>query len=201
MRHCPICRQFFCSVDSICITCQENLFRRINVVQAEVKLPFPVYSLWVWGKLDYSVSFLLYALKGGRKTLFYQSLVKECFFRFSFLQKEFLYIPAAGRGHDLDHAGLFAKALADVFSASVFNILCRVKNQKQKRLSKFDRMKNTVILKNINLAESFPDWKNKNILFIDDVLTTGSTALAAYKALGCPKHFKVLVLAYRPKIR
>lgn len=201
LRHCPICGQFFSSVDFICFACQEKLFRNINFSQAETALPFPVYSLWTWGKLDYFLSFLLYALKGGGHSCFYKKVAKECLFRSSFLKKELIYIPAAGRGKELDHAECFAKALANIFSSQFLNIFHRKKNRKQKRLSRVEREKHTIILKNTVSSTDLARYSNKNIIFVDDVLTTGSTALSAYKALGCPKFFTVLVLAYRPKIR
>lgn len=37
------------------------------------------------------------------------------------------------------------------------------------------------------------------IIFIDDVVTTGSTARAAWKALGCPDFFEVWCIAFQPK--
>lgn len=209
LRHCPICGQFFSVVNFTCQSCQEKLFCSINFCKAEIDLPFPVYSLWTWGKLDYSISFLLYALKGGGHSCFYKKVAKECFFRSSFLKREIIFIPAASREKKLDHAGCFAKALADIFFSQFLNILCRVKNKKQKRLSKLERRANSIILKNTKFKNTpttqsdtnLAKWNNKNIIFVDDVLTTGSTALSAYKALNCPKFFTVLVLAYRPKIR
>lgn len=36
--------------------------------------------------------------------------------------------------------------------------------------------------------------------FVDDVLTTGSTALAAWQALGHPRHFTVWSLIYRSRL-
>ncbi|MBE8221169.1 MAG: hypothetical protein HAW60_00390 [Bdellovibrionales bacterium] len=201
LRHCPICGQFYFSVNFTCKSCNQKLFGSINFSKAEVNLPFPVYSLWTWGKLDYFLSFLLYSLKGSGNSFFYKKVAEECFFQPVLLKKELIYIPAASRSKYLDHSGYFAKALADKCSSKFLNILCRKKNKKQKRLSRMDRLKNSTSLKNTISSQDLKSIGNKNIIFVDDVLTTGGTALSAYKALGCPKFFKVLVLAYRPKIR
>lgn len=40
----------------------------------------------------------------------------------------------------------------------------------------------------------------KTVVFVDDVITTGSTAMAAYMALGDPENFEVWTLASRPKL-
>jgi hypothetical protein len=39
--------------------------------------------------------------------------------------------------------------------------------------------------------------KNQRVIFVDDIVTTGYTALAAYKALGQPRRFEVWSLLYR----
>ncbi len=38
------------------------------------------------------------------------------------------------------------------------------------------------------------------VVFADDVLTTGSTARAAFKALGKPSGFEVWAIVWRPKL-
>lgn len=201
IKHCPICGGFLSLTNTICQNCNNKFFDTIDAKSAETKLPFPVYSLWTWGKLDYNISFLLYSLKGGGDSCLYQQIAKECMFHFFFVNKDAIYIPAASRTLDLDHSGCFAKALSKNSLGQLLNILIRGNKQKQKRLSKIERTKKNIFLSKDFDKNSLPDLKNKNIIFVDDVLTTGSTAMASYKALGCPKNFKVLVLAYRPKIK
>jgi len=43
-------------------------------------------------------------------------------------------------------------------------------------------------------------YAQKTVVFVDDVITTGSTAMAAYIALGDPENFEVWTLAHRPKL-
>jgi predicted amidophosphoribosyltransferase len=42
--------------------------------------------------------------------------------------------------------------------------------------------------------------KSSNYIFIDDVVATGGTAIAAWYALGKPKFFQIWGLAYRPRL-
>lgn len=42
--------------------------------------------------------------------------------------------------------------------------------------------------------------KSSNYIFIDDVVATGSTATAAWYALGKPEFFQIWSLAYRPRL-
>lgn len=201
MRFCPICGRFLPFIDCVCEACFVSLQREFTFNLAEVDLPFPVYSLWTWGELDHSISCLLYSLKGGGGFSFYQFLAKESVLQFSFLKKKGVYIPAPPSRRGLDHAGTFSEALAQVSKFKVLNILQRTGEGRQKYLSRLERARRSIALCKFSGLRKDLVGQAESVIFIDDVLTTGSTALSAYQALGCPKSFKVLVLAYRPKIR
>ncbi len=62
----------------------------------------------------------------------------------------------------------------------------------QKKKSKFERMNLEYRWNKQNLHNSF-------VIFIDDVVTTGSSAVAAWLAIGKPKNFLVLSLGYTSK--
>lgn len=42
--------------------------------------------------------------------------------------------------------------------------------------------------------------KGARIVFVDDLITSGATALAAYRALNSPVDFEVWTIARRPKL-
>jgi predicted amidophosphoribosyltransferase len=71
-------------------------------------------------------------------------------------------------------------------------------SQSQKKKSRTQRFKVS-----LEWAENFTptDFRNqsagKTLVFVDDVLTTGATARAAWKTLGKPRDFAVWTLAQR----
>ncbi len=74
--------------------------------------------------------------------------------------------------------------------------ICALKPQKgtanQKELSRLQRTQRV-----FDLNVEFSKPSNTRIIFVDDVVTTGQTALAAYNALKKPSNFEVWCLIYR----
>lgn len=70
------------------------------------------------------------------------------------------------------------------------NVLKKRRNaDRQSRLNKEERKKNM-----IGLFEASPDIKGRNVLVVDDILTTGSTVLACFRALRRRKPSKIVFL-------
>ncbi|MFV8257027.1 ComF family protein [Bdellovibrio bacteriovorus] len=106
------------------------------------------------------------------------------------------FVPAPSKSGAEDHASLFARALAAHMGGVYFPCLRKASSGKQRRADRGERalIAMELVEKNTELSKNSTDilW-----IFVDDILTTGSTARAARLALGSPPHFEVWVLAER----
>ena len=132
--------------------------------------------------------------------LFYESLIQnEEFNKIIDLQLIFVPIPLSSaklRKRGYNQAEILAKNLSKKLSFSIVNCLERVKETKsQFELNKEERRKNMAGA--FRLKKEFKDYiKNKNILLVDDVLTTGATMSEAGKILKKSGAKKVWALAF-----
>jgi predicted amidophosphoribosyltransferase len=99
-------------------------------------------------------------------------------------------VPAPSSSGRRDHAFLLAQGLHELTGWELKNCLQRTTQQQQKELDKRARLR-------VSLQASEKISDEQAVLFIDDVMTTGATAQAAYLALGRPKNFFIVTLAYR----
>ncbi|MGZ3743352.1 MAG: ComF family protein [Pseudobdellovibrionaceae bacterium] len=115
------------------------------------------------------------------------------------MKKSFFIIPSPSKTKSPDHAQLFAHALVRKGGGELYNCLLRKDpiNQ-QKNKSRRQRQKVTFVWsENFTKQEFIKVSSGKRIIFVDDVVTTGSTARAAWISLGKPRDFAVWALAQR----
>lgn len=166
--------------------------------------PFPTYSLANWSEQQTDfVSKLVHGFKGGRDlraARILASLIVYVRERAGPLPKNALIVPAPGGKHD--HARALATEIGEILHAPLVDILLDPKrgkaspNQKLQALEGRFQRRYEVRTSEVDLkAHIFekPTW-----IFVDDVITSGATAMAAYMALGDPTCFEVWTLANRP---
>jgi len=207
LRSCLYCGSLDRGADGLCEICSEDLWSWQKIGgglfhQKIHKLEVQTLFHWIPGKQEV-LSRLVRELKGtqGRKLwqVYAGEFAKQVTLDKAVKRKPILLIPAPSRKGEKDHALLFAEALtAERPHIEIYNCLSRHSSGSQKKKSRSQRQRARV-----EWAENFtlPDFQakavGKKVIFIDDIVTTGSTAMAAWKALEKPRDFAVWALAQR----
>lgn len=205
-RTCAYCGSFF-STEILCHECWNELpMREQGLVSVQLNIEsssIEVLSLLDWFPHQSPVSSSLIAgLKGGGVKSSFDSLAMEFVTRWLSRTKTrgaVLLVPAPTnpkrRGHGPDHALVWSLSLTDKLGAATNNCLrtSMIDSQKTKNREERTRVHMTCDAED---HEKIAQFKGE-IVFVDDVVTTGSTAKAAYIALGRPPRFQVWSIAYR----
>jgi predicted amidophosphoribosyltransferase len=180
-------------------------FARLNRARSDellmpADLKFPVYALYTWTPTNDSILRpMLYSLKGGRCVEQFKNLALEFSLRIKKCHEEsVLVVPPRKNQAASDHALTWAMSLAQLWNFEICDCLILPKGFKpesQKQKSVESRLE-----REFSLVKNAKFPRKTRIVFADDILTTGSTARAAFKALGEPKNFEVWAIAWRPKL-
>lgn len=180
----------------LCPACERELLLLRKPSQAQLGFTVNCLYRWVPGQSD-MLSRLVSYLKGGGTSCawnFYAEKLAADSWKHLEGVKRICIIPAPGKGYD--HAYEWAFALAQQLQAELIPCLIKKKTRNQRGKDFYQRslIEMELVEKNTSMSKHFTDtlW-----IFADDILTTGSTARAAYLALGRPPHFQVWVLAER----
>ncbi len=208
VRICPICFRKAEHCRFLCQRCASFAAQRQYRQWARFQEGIPVLSLYEWNERDH-LFFQEYAtsLKGGGSAQIYESLASDMLALRAHLKKcaeltvkrKWVIVPAPRRSGALpDHAEELAFQIAKLARVSFLPCLKRRGEGSQKRKSLVSRWaQNSLELK---VGRELANDQTLYI-FVDDVITTGSTALLAYKSLGKPKHFEIWTLFNRPRLR
>lgn len=215
LRSCAICTTTLPPIDLVCDVCWAKLFRFRNrgpdLLQSSY--PFPVYSLFTWTEeTEALVKPFIYGFKKGRSV----SAAKDLALEFMLerqdageLARNRVLIPPPS--NSFDHGDLWTKSLSERCHSPTWPVLRtsgsltapngsekRVKSQKL--LSRTERGDRRYEIRE-QIAGFWPlENESGRLIFADDVITTGSTAMAAYMALGDPVDFEVWTLVARPRV-
>ncbi len=207
LRACAVCRTIRPPIDLLCGHCRGRLLavaNRGNELRRE-GYPFPVYSLWTWdNENDALLKPVLHSFKGGFAFSF-AALAAEVLVNErspNLLRRPIFLFPRSARVGAREHAWLLARLFASFWPdrALICGLIASQREgggQKTKTL--FDRSRHRFIpldREKISwLSDEAVTW-----IFVDDVITSGATALAAFMAAGEPPSFEVWTLASRPKL-
>ena len=201
LRNCSICHLSLSPINWLCTRCWKKIKSLYLLPQDMIRKQeeFTHIRLFDWNKEnDFFIRLFLNSLKKGGPSFIFNQIVWDFLHRIVQVlpfPKKAVLIPAPTRSqvHLRDHAFCLASSFSYFSGAPIKNPLIWLSplGKEQKQKVKWERKKRFFYVK-----ENF--IRNKEvIIFIDDILTTGATAQAAWKALGEPEQFLALTLAWR----
>lgn len=204
LRACAVCKMYFPPTNWLCSMCWKTLEREYLCSENSYRIEknHPHFHLLSWHEDNHQlIKLFIDSLKQGGPDFIFKRVGLEMFSRFLHFRlwdkkTTPVFVPSPSRSKiKNDHAFRLAESLSFYFGGKVNSFLKREPNSlSQKRKSKkaraFIQMKSERIVS-----------VNQPIVFVDDVLTTGSTARAAFQALNKPKKFFIFTLIWRRRVK
>lgn len=199
LRTCLNCGDFNPNESRFCHLCEVKIFERslANINMLTYRQGLPIFRLFDWnpGESD-TFSSLVESLKGKysqNEWLFYGSKLVLALETNVLQGDSQIIVPSPAIPSGRRHALYFAQGISNATGIKHMDCLEFIKHEPQRNLNKMERGKRRLKCK--------PDLDQqhlaKKIIFVDDIVTTGFTALAARKAFPNCENFIVLTLACR----
>lgn len=190
IRACVLCHYPLPRQTALCEECSIELWelRRPSVREG---FGYPIKSLFWWDKTSPpAIAWLARSMKRQVHLESWMELAAWMAFTFDLAFRQPVWVPIPSRGPN--HALGMAKAFSRVVGGEVADILQLSKpHAYQKTLGREDRRQITFEA----IEPSCTDFRD--VMIVDDIVTTGSTMEAAYKALGRPNNCEAWCLIDR----
>lgn len=205
LHFCLNCGSAFPEDGGLCEYCREDLWDWVHQESLYCHRQNGVTSWslfeWIPGWQE-TLSRLILSLKGNETSALWRPYALEFWRRYLISgppSQTKILVPSPSRNGGPDHAGAFALHLADLSSSPLYDCLSRSETDKaQKKRRRNERGRARFEWDEKFSLESFrAASQGKQVIFVDDIVTSGFTAKAAWKALGQPRDFAVWSLAQR----
>lgn len=193
---CAFCSYSF-SMGLVCEKCWGNFLLPKVTDKKNYIFHLKHWYLFEWTSENTFIEKLIYNLKAGFHVntvkLLAQLLIQQRLKQKRFPKKIKIICSPTAEGVKInnDHSYILARELAQILNCEIYVGL--IKNQTQKEKNKKERNK----IK-IKLTHNFIIDPDVTYVFVDDVVTTGSTAFQTFLSLGRPSQFEVWSYVYRP---
>lgn len=180
LQVCPICKYVSRRTRPFCRYCVDQLARRISPTVRHMDT-ISTWSLFSWVPGESRIySDLIYAMKGRESEAPWREFAYWMAQKISPPPRKSAFVPIPGTRPN--HARGLASALAAAFRCPMEDVLIHVERSPQKTRDRLNRQGHHFCLRGMNPCRDY-----RTVILVDDVITTGATITAAFKALGEPK--------------
>jgi predicted amidophosphoribosyltransferase len=198
-RSCATCGSISVPIDLLCERCWLALSTQLNRAEATLQpaYPFAVHSLLTWTPEEPWIRDLLRGFKRGHAVSAAGTFARLMSDFEHQTERPVFVVPPSSDGK-LDHSSVLGIALCKFFPYSQLLVLQNSPFEKQGA----QKEKTATERASRRFLAVYPSGEapNAEFVFVDDVITSGSTAMAAYMALGDPPIFQSWTLVSRPKL-
>lgn len=185
LRRCALCESLFGGEFGICPDCSRFCEKQsLEITIMPPSFPFPAHRLFISTDRDDFARRLVVTLKGDHRFRLWNYFARLFFLRRMVMPAPLgspVLVPAPSSTNRA-HAHLFAQQISELTGWPVWDLLVSGETHSQKEKGRGERKQ-----KELHLRVQNPLLPNHTVVLIDDLMATGSTATAAWQALGQPR--------------